>query len=58
MVFSNVIVDITIYLLLHVTLSSGITNVSGLAVAAIDLAYCKLSVLRSVFVLDISKQLS
>ena len=40
MVVSNVIVDITIILLPHATLSSGITNVSGLAVAAIDLAYC------------------
>ena len=34
------IVDITIYFLSHATLSSGITNVSDLAVAAIDLAYC------------------
>ena len=40
MVVSNVIADITIILLPHATLSSGITNVSGLAVAAIDLAYC------------------
>ena len=33
------------------------TNVSGLAVAAFDLVYCSLSVLWSIFVLDISKQL-
>ena len=34
-----------------------LTNVSGLAVAAFDLVYCSLSVFRSIFVLDTSKQL-
>ena len=34
--------------------SAGFTNVSSLAVAAFDLVYCSLSVLRFVFVLDIS----
>jgi len=38
----------------HTTVS---TNVSGLAVAAFDLVYCSLSVLWSILVLDISKQL-
>ena len=61
MVFSNVIVDVTIS---HCTfafgqsrakVSAGFTNVSSLAVAAFDLVYCSLSVLRFVFVLDISK---
>ena len=33
------------------------TNVSGLAVAAFDFVYCFLSVLWSIFVPDISKQL-
>ena len=37
------------------TVSAGFTNVSSLAVAAFDLVYCSLSVLRFVFVLDISK---
>ena len=32
--------------------SASFTNVSGLAVAAFDLVYCSLSVLRSVFVPD------
>ena len=45
MVLSNVIVDVTI---------AGFTNVRSLAVAAFDLVYCSLSVLRFVFVLDIS----
>ena len=35
--------------------SAGFTNVSSLAVAAFDLVYCSMSVLRFVFVLDISK---
>ena len=34
--------------------SAGFTNVSGLAVAAFDLVYCSLSLLRFVLVLDIS----
>ena len=38
----------------HTTVS---TNVSSLGVAAFDLAYCSLSVLWSINVLDISKQL-
>ena len=36
-------------------ISAGFTNVSSLAVAAFDLVYCSLSVLRFVFFLDISK---
>jgi len=61
MVFSNVIVDITISRRSFVfgqsraKVSAGFTNVSGLAVAAFDLVYCSLSVLRFVFVLDISE---
>ena len=41
---------------LRAKVSTGFTNVSGLAVAAFDLVYCSLSVLRFVFVLDITKQ--
>ena len=58
MVFSNVIVDITIccrsfvFSQSRATVSAGLTDVSGLAVAAFDLVYCSLSVLGSVFVLD------
>ena len=61
MVFSNVIVDVTIARRSFVfgqsptKVSAGFTNVSSLAVAAFDLVYCSLSVLRFVFVLDISK---
>ena len=36
--------------------SAGFTNLSSLAVAAFDLVYCSLSVLRFFFVLDIRKQ--
>ena len=60
MVFSNVIADVTIPRHSFVSgqsrskVSAGFTNVSGLAVAAFDLVYCSLSVLRFVFVLDIS----
>ena len=36
--------------------SAGFTDVRSLAVAAFDLVYCSLSVLRFVFVFDISKQ--
>ena len=39
----------------HAKLSAGFTDVSSLAVAAFDLVYCSLSVLRFVFVLDITK---
>ena len=61
MVFSNVIVDVTIS---HCSFAlgqsrakvfAGFTNVSSLAVAAFDLVYCSRSVLRFVFVLDVRK---
>ena len=61
MVFSNVIVDVTISRRSFVVgqsrakVSAGFTNVSSLAVAVFDLVYCSPSVLRFVFVLDISK---
>ena len=61
MVFSKVIVDLTIsccsfvFGLSHAKVSAGFTDVSGLAVAAFDLVHCSLSVIRFVFVLDISK---
>ena len=60
MVLSNVIVDVTITRLSFMfgqsraKVSAGFTNVSSLAVAAFDLVYCSLDVLRFVFVLDIS----
>ena len=62
MVFRNVIVDVTIprhsfvFGQSRAKVSAGFTNVRSLAVAAFDLVYCSLSVLRFVFVLDISKQ--
>ena len=52
MVFSNMIVDITIFRRLfvfsqpYVQISASLTNVRGLAVAAFDLVYCFLSVVR------------
>ena len=62
MVLSNVIVDVTISLRSFVfgqsraKVSAGFINLSSpLAVTAFDLVYCSLSVLRFVFVLDISK---
>ena len=61
MVLSNVISDVTISRRSFVfgqsraKVSAGFTNVSSLAVAAFDLVYCSLSVVRFVFVLDISK---
>ena len=64
MVFSNVIVDVTIsrrsFVFGHsrAKVSADFTNVSSLAVTAFDLVYCSLSVLWFVFVLDISKQSS
>ena len=64
MVFSNVIVDATIsrrslvFVQSRAKVSAGFTNVGSLAVAAFDLVYCSLSVLRFVFVLGISKQSS
>ena len=58
MVFSNVIVDVTIFSRRsfvfgqsHAKVSAGFTNVGSLAVAAFDLVYYSLSVLRFVFVL-------
>ena len=51
MVFSNVIVDVTIYCRsfvfgqLRAKVSTGFNDVSGLAVAAFDLVYCFLTVL-------------
>ena len=60
MVLSNVIVDVTItrrsfmFGQSRAKVSAGFTNVSSLAVAAFDLVYCSLYVLRFVFVLDIS----
>ena len=62
MVLSNVIVDVTILRSSFVFgqsrawVSAGFTNVRSLAVAAFDLVYYSLSVLRFVFALDISKQ--
>ena len=62
MVLSNVIVDVIIPRRAFVfgqsraQVFAGFTNVRSLAVAAFDLVYCSLSVLRFVFVLDISKQ--
>ena len=64
MLFRNVIVDVTIPRRSFVSgqsrtkVSAGFTNVGSLAVAAFDLAYCSLPVLRFVFVLDIGKQSS
>ena len=60
MILSNVIVDVTIPRCSFVfgqsraKVSAGFTNVRSLAVAAFDLVYCSLSVLRFVFVLDIT----
>ena len=64
MVLSNVIVDVTIprrsfvFGLSCAKVSADFTNVRRLAVAAFDLVYWSLSVLRFVFVLNISKQSS
>ena len=64
MVLSNVIVDVTIPCRLfafgqsRAKISAGFTNVRSLAVAAFDFVHCSLSVLRIVFLLDISKQSS
>ena len=61
MVISNVIVDVTISCRSFVVdqsrvkVSAGFNNLSDLVVTAFDLVYCSLSVLRFVFVLDISK---
>ena len=59
----TIVVDITISCRLFVfsqsrtKVSAGLKDLRGLAVEAFDLVYCSLSVLRSVFVLDIRKQL-
>ena len=61
MVLSNVIINVTISLRSFLfgqsraKVSASFTNVRSLAVAPFDLVYCSLSVLRFVFVLDISK---
>ena len=61
MVISNTIVDVSISRRSFVfgqsraKISAGFTNVSSLAVAAFNLVYCSLSVLRFVFFLDIIK---
>ena len=61
MVISNTIVDVSISCRSFVfgksraKISAGFTNVSSLAVAAFNLVYCSLSVLRFVFFLDIIK---
>ena len=64
MMLSNVIVDVTlprrsfVFGQSRAKVSAGFTNVGSLAVAAFDLVYCSVSVLRFVFALDISKQTS
>ena len=61
---STVVVDVTIprrsfvFGQSRVKASADFTNVRGLAVAAFDLVYWSLSVLRFVFVLDIRNQTS
>ena len=63
MVLSNVTVDVTIPRHSFVLgqscarVSASFTNVRSLAVAAFDVVYYSLSVLRFFFVLDIGKQL-
>ena len=55
MVLSNVIVDVTIprrsfvFGQSRAKVSAGFTNARSLAIAAFDLVYCSLSVLRVVF---------
>ena len=64
MVLSSVIFDVTIprhsfvFGQSRAKVSAGFTKVRSLAVAAFDLVYCSLSVLRFVFVLDIGEQSS
>ena len=59
MVFSNVIVEVTISCRLsvfsqsYVQVSAGLTDIGGLAVAGFDLVNCSLSVFRFVFVLNV-----
>ena len=60
MVFSNVIVDVTVprrssvFSQSSVQFSSGLTDISRLAVAAFDVINCSLSVPRLAFVFDAS----
>ena len=64
MVFSNVIVDVTtprrsfVFGQSRDKVSASFPNVRSMEFAVFDLVYCSLSVLRFVFVLDISKQSS
>jgi len=64
MVLSNVIADITISSRLFVfsqsdiQIPAGLSNISGLEVAAIDLIKCSLSVAQFVFVFKVRQQLS
>ena len=58
--FSNVIVDITchrsfVFSQSSCEVSASLTDVGGVAVGAIDLIYCSLSVPRFVSVFDISQ---
>ena len=59
--FSNVIVDIAFPRHLFVRsqssceVSASLTDVAGVAVGTIDLIHCSLSVLRLVFVFDVSQ---
>ena len=61
MVLSNVIVDVTVprrssvFSQSCVQISAGLTDISGLTVAAFDLINCFLSVPRLVFVFDVSQ---
>ena len=61
MVFSNVIVDVTIprhssvFSQSSVQISASLTDICGLAVAAFDLINCSLSVPWLVFVFDLSQ---
>ena len=61
MVFSNVIVDVTVprrssvFSQSSVQISAGLTDISGLAVAAFDLIHCSLSVPRLIFVFDVTQ---
>ena len=61
MVFSNVIVDVTVprrwsvFSQSSVQISAGPTDIRCRAVAAFDLINCSLSVVRMVFVFDVSQ---
>ena len=62
MVLSNVIVEITIssrsfvFSQSDVQIPAGLTNISGVAVAAFDLINCSLSVARFVFVFNVRQR--